>query len=497
MINKVGVSMSEIVVIGLGPGRRKHLTREAQKYLESGRPLYLRTGKNPVGRYYAGRKKTRVFDGLYEQGKRFDEVYRTIIRELLRAVRKHKRICYAVPGHPLTGEETVKKLIRLASGLGIRVKIVPGMSFVAPLLSALEIDLLDGVRVVDALAVNRLKEPSSDHLVLAQVHSRLIASRIKLKLLELYPANYPVTVVRAAGTRQERLWSGPLFNLDRFRVFDHYATIYLPPYRGYLVGDLLEIMARLRSENGCPWDRQQTNRSLRQYLVEEAYEVVGAIEENDDSALKEELGDVLLQVVFHSRIASEENRFDFFQVTDGIASKLIRRHPHVFGSGSAADASEVRLKWEEIKLHEKSSLNKKQAKNNGPDINIDHSLPALLKAYKLQKKAADVGFDWPCIQGPLEKTREELRELEEAYEAGDQSAVEEELGDYLFTIVNLARFMNVNPELALGRTIGKFMERFLYVLKMAEKTGRPAAEYSLEQLDKWWEEAKKIRKTGK
>jgi len=489
--------MGEIVIIGLGPGHQKHLTGEAKQHLNSSRPIFFRTSRHPVARDYKSERKFASFDHLYEEGELLEQVYREIVRTLLKAVRKHKKICYAVPGHPLTGEETVKKLTRLAPKIGIKVKIVPGMSFLGPLLNTLEIDLLDGVKLVDALALEQLKEPSSNHLILAQVHNRLIASQVKLKLKDLYPAGYPVTILRAAGMRRERKLTIPLHSLDRFPVFDHLTSIYIPPHRGYLVGDLLEIMARLRAEDGCPWDSQQNNHSLRQYLVEEAYEVVGAIDEGDDSALREELGDVLLQVVFHSRIASEENRFDFFQVTDGIASKLIRRHPHVFGRGSAADASEVRLKWEEIKSNEKNSQNKEQDKKAGPTINIDHSLPALLKAYKLQKKAADVGFDWPCVQGPLEKAREELGELEEAYNAEDPGAVEEELGDYLFTIVNLARFMGVNPELALGKTIGKFMKRFIYVLEQAEKTGRPASDYSLDQLDKWWEEAKKIRKIGK
>ncbi len=489
--------MGKIVIIGLGPGPQKHLTMDAIKHLNSGRPLFFRTNRHPAARYYGRRRKITAFDNLYEQGDSIEQVYRAIVRSLLRAAKKYKQICYAVPGHPLTGEETVHKLVRMAPKLGIKIKVVPGMSFLGPLLNALKIDLLDGVRVVDALALDQLKEPCPNHLILAQVYNHRIASQVKQKLVELYPDDYSVTVIRAAGMRRDRKFSMLLRDLDRFALFDHFTSIYLPPHRGYLAGDLLEIMARLRAENGCPWDRQQTNRSLRQYLVEEAYEVVGAIDEGDDNALQEELGDVLLQVVFHSRIASEEKRFDFFQVTDGIASKLIRRHPHVFGRDSASDPSEVRLKWEEIKLNEKNSQNKEQDKKAGPVINIDHSLPALLKAYKLQKKAADVGFDWPCVQGPLEKAREEMGEMEEAYEAKNPGAIEEELGDYLFTIVNLARFMGVNPELALGKTIVKFMNRFQYVLEQAEKTGRPASSFSLDQLDKWWEEAKKIRKISK
>ncbi len=487
--------MREIIVIGLGTGQRKHLTREALKYLNSKRPLFFRTGNHPVAQYYGSWKKGRTFDYLGEFGAS-EYNYRKITRKLLSAVRQHGQICYAVPGHPLIGEAAVKQLLKLASSLGIKIRIIPGLSFIGPLLRILKIDLMEGVRVIDTRKMDQLEEPCPDHLILIKFYTSDTLSSLKSTLLKLYPENYPVTVVRTAGMRRESCWTIPLHFLNCSPLNNHYTALYLPPYRGYLMGDLLRIMARLRAVDGCPWDRQQSNHSLRQYLVEEAYEVVGAIDEDDDTALKEELGDVLLQVVFHSRIAYEENRFDFLQVIEGIASKLIRRHPHVFGTGSASNASEVRLKWEEIKLNEKNSQNKHYDKNV-PIINIDHSLPALLKAYKLQKKAADIGFDWPCIKGPLEKAREELRELQEAFEAENQDAVEEELGDYLFTIVNLARFLGVNPELALGKTIDKFIDRFLYVLKQAEKTGRPASDFSLEQLDKWWEEAKKIRKIGK
>lgn len=262
----------------------------------------------------------------------------------------------------------------------------------------------------------------------------------------------------------------------------------------YGIGELLQVMADLRAAGGCPWDRKQNHHSLRQYLVEEAYEVVAAIDQGDDEALVEELGDVLLQVVFHSRIAEEERRFDFDRVVKAITAKLIRRHPHVFSKGEAADASEVRVMWEEIKRNEKMERGEDKA---GQSYQVDHSLPALLRSYKLQKKAAAVGFDWPCVQGPLEKIKEELAELIEAKESGNLAAVEEELGDFIFSVVNVARFLKVNPEVALGKANNKFSERFSYVAQQAENRGRSAADYSLEILDKWWEEAKKIKKISK
>jgi tetrapyrrole methylase family protein / MazG family protein len=403
----------------------------------------------------------------------------------------HKTICYLVPGHPSVGEITVERLQRIAPRLGITIQLVAGLSFLEPLLSVMNLDLLDGITVHDALAIESFKEPCYNHLILAQVYSRAIASKVKLKLLDLYPADYPVILIRAAGMPGEITKKIPLHKLDREDNFDHHTTIYLSPYPGSRVGELIEIMARLRAKGGCPWDQRQNHQTLRQYLVEEAYEVVAAIDSKDDAAIVDELGDLLLQVVFHSQIAREENRFTFYDVVAAINKKLVRRHPHVFGSRNAADADAVKVLWEEIKSTER---NEEKGK---PLISVDQALPALLKAYKLQKKAAEVGFDWPTIEGPLEKAREELAELEAACADGEQAAIEEELGDFLFTAVNLARFLKVNPELALGKTSAKFINRFRYVMEQVVNSGKPVSSFSLEKLDYWWNEAKNIKEIGK
>ncbi len=478
--------MSKIVIVGLGPGNPKYLTREAQRYLAGGRPVYFRTMKHPSARYYSsGSGITYSFDHLYASSSNFEQVYRTITGSLIRAVRRYGTICYAVPGHPLVGEATVKWLGNICPRLGIKLQLVDGLSFLEPLLSALKIDLLDGVTILDALALDQLKEPCRNHLIIAQVYNRSLASRAKLRLLELYSPDHPVTVIKAAGMPLERIWKVPLFALDRKAFFNHFTALCLAPSESSTIGDLTEIMSLLRTDDGCPWDRQQTHQSLRQYLIEEAYEVVAAIDSADDQSLCEELGDLLLQVVFHSQIAREENRFDFSRVVDSLITKLIRRHPHVFGKEEAADASQVKALWEQIKADERND------EKEIVSFSFDSALPALLKAFKVQKRAAEVGFDWPCIKGPLEKAREELLELEEAFINRDRPAIEEELGDYLFTVVNIARFLGVNPELALGKTISKFMKRFRYVIAQAGKTGRPLSSFSLEELDQWWEEAKK------
>ncbi len=484
--------MKKIIVIGLGPGNPDQLTLEAHKYLDSELPLFFRTLRHSSARRYAkGRTIIRSFDGLYDRGQNFEQVYRIITNSLLKAAGRYGTICYAVPGHPSVGEAAVERLRRIGPRLGIKIQVVEGISFLEPILNTLRIDLLDGVKVYDALDLKNLKEPSAEHLVIAQVYNKAIASRVKLRLMDLYQDDYPVNVLRSAGLPGRQVMQMPLYALDRKAIFDHYTTIYLPPSEHGKIGDLLEVMARLRAEDGCPWDRKQDHYSLRQYLVEEAYEVVAAIERENDRDLQEELGDVLLQVVFHSQIAKEQKRFDFSRVIDTVVAKLIRRHPHVFGSGKATNASQVKILWEQIKSDEKGGDRKTS------EISVDHDLPALLKAFKLQKKAAESGFDWPCIEGPLDKAREELSELEEAFQEDNKKDIEEELGDYLFTIVNLARFLEVNPELALGKTINKFIERYSYIMQKAKQSERPVSSFSLEELDFWWDEAKKIGKMNK
>ncbi len=483
--------MKRIYVIGSGTGEYGQLSIRAGKILFSGMPVYFRTSRHAAGSLLRklGGSRLHTFDHLYEQGETFDQVYKTILKTLINGVNRRRRICYCVPGHPSAGEEVVKMLKKVCPGFGIKLIIVGGQSFLLPLLDLLNVDLLDGVSIHDALAIERLKEPSRDHLLIAQVYNRQRASAVKLKLLELYPPDYPVKVVSGAGTAQQTLCQLSLKELDHQPIYNHLTSLYLPPAPGYGLGGLMEIMARLRSENGCPWDMDQTNSSLRQYLVEEAFEVIAAIDQGDDQALEEELGDLLLQVVFHSQIAREQNRFDLYGVIDKISAKLIRRHPHVFGPENAENASQVRQRWEEIKAGENNSGAKDA-------LAVDYALPALLRAFKVQKKAAEKGFDWPALEGPLDKIREELAELEEAWKSGHKEAVEEEFGDYLFSAVNLARFLKINPELALGKTVHKFLTRFDYILEQAGKEGRPVESYNLDQLDQWWEEAKKIRKLG-
>lgn len=248
----------------------------------------------------------------------------------------------------------------------------------------------------------------------------------------------------------------------------------------YTCERLVEIMATLRGVQGCPWDKEQTHESLKRYLIEEAYEIIDAIDARDPEHLKEELGDLLLQIIFHAQIAAEEKNFDMRDVLEGIITKLIRRHPHVFGEAEVASARDVIIKWEEIKSREK--------KEESVVAGIPKSLPALLYAYKLQSKAARIGFDWESIEGVLDKITEEVYELKSARQGSGK--VEEEIGDLLFAIVNVARHLEVDPELALKETCGKFERRFKYMEDESRKIGQNLADMSLHEKDKLWDKAK-------
>jgi tetrapyrrole methylase family protein/MazG family protein len=248
---------------------------------------------------------------------------------------------------------------------------------------------------------------------------------------------------------------------------------------------LVSIFARLRAPGGCPWDRVQNHQTLTPYLIEEAYEVIEAIEEKDSEKLKEELGDLLGQVLFHAQIAAEAGRFGIDDVIERHASKMKHRHPHVFADTKVRNAKEVLLNWEEIKYKEK-----KHQRRSALD-GIPRSLPALLKAHRMQDKAARLGFDWEHIDGAFDKLNEEMEEFTRAYSKGDKREIKEELGDILFSLVNLARFLNIDPEDALRMTSQKFSDRFRFIEQELARQGRTFKQSSLQELDAIWEQAKK------
>ena len=244
-------------------------------------------------------------------------------------------------------------------------------------------------------------------------------------------------------------------------------------------------MARLRSPAGCPWDREQTHESLKRYVLEETYELLEAIDSGDPGKIANELGDLLLQVVFHAQLASERGDFDLDTVAERIVSKLVHRHPHVFGATTVKDADEVVTNWERLKAREPEARDRESVLDGVPP-----TLPALMRAAEVQKRASRVGFDWEDVAGPLDKIDEETRELRAAHANADAGGLAEEIGDLLFAVVNASRFCGVDPEDALRQTMEKFGRRFRRIEDRARSSGRDLREMSLEEMDQIWEEAK-------
>jgi MazG family protein len=257
---------------------------------------------------------------------------------------------------------------------------------------------------------------------------------------------------------------------------------------GQKFAQLVEVMARLRAPGGCPWDQKQTFETIKPYLLEESYEVIDAIDREDWRGLEEELGDLLLQPVFFAEMAAQRGLFTVADSLDAINQKLVRRHPHVFGDAQADTPEEVLTRWNEIKKQEKAQQGLPAASSvlDG----VPRNLPALMEADKVSKKAAGLGFDWPDINGVIDKVREEAEELARARETQDPKEVEHELGDLLFTIVNLARFLQVDPEQALRKSTSRFRQRFSHVEQRAAESGKPFEDTKLEQMEAWWQEAK-------
>lgn len=266
--------------------------------------------------------------------------------------------------------------------------------------------------------------------------------------------------------------------IDNFEFKEHYD-----------VNDLIDIVEILRSPGGCPWDIEQDHKSIRRDFLEETYEVIEAINKDDRDGLLEELGDVLLQVVFHAQIEREKNSFDLSDVADGVCKKMIERHPHVFGNVNAETSEQVLENWDVIKKQTKQQKSQTESM-----LSIPREFPALMRADKVQKKAAKVGFDWDSVDGAFDKVSEELGELKEAVTMGVVENANEELGDLLFSVVNVSRFISVDSEEALTNATDKFIDRFSKVEKMAEEKGINMKETDLSELDKLWDEAKKVSK---
>ncbi len=481
----------KIIVAGLGFGDEQALPLGTLRLLEERENVWLRTEKHPVALWLKQRGTPfKTFDSVYEAHDDFASVYREIADRLLAMAEHSSPVVYAVPGHPMVAEKTVQFIRSEGPGRGIEVEIHGGSSFLDAAFARLGIDPIEGFQLADGTDFHSSRIDPRTHLLVGQVYDRFIASDVKLSLMEAYPDDHPVYIATALGVNGlEKVKRVLLYQLDQGDHFTDLTSVYVPPVQNetalYRRFDFLaQVIEHLRSPEGCPWDRKQTHESLRPYLIEEAYEFLDAIADRDAEAMAEELGDVLLQVMLHSQIAREEGTFDIYEVIHRLSEKMIRRHPHVFGGQTAETADDVKRKWDEIKKEERGREKDKSLLDG-----IPKHLPALLKSYEQQKRAAKAGFDWEKKEDVLEKVHEELREL---FQAETPEEREEEFGDLLFVLGSLARFMGIHPELALLGACRKFERRFRYVEKQAEAHGKRLEELSMEQMDAWWDEAKEL-----
>ncbi len=479
-----------ITILGLGPGDAALLTRQAWNLLQSARVLYLRTAIHPTVAELPAHLELRPFDALYESAGAFGEVYEQIAADLVARAAEGEDVLYAVPGHPLVAEATTRRLLALAGEHAIDVRVVAGLSFVEPVCAALALDPLEhGLQLLDALDLaprdewrvtsDGLDAPDTRHptpdtrhsdgawseiqgigpytppllpyplaatrpALICQVYNRRVASDAKLSLMERYPADHPVTLVRAAGVAgQEHVWTVPLHELDHQDALDHLTCAYLPPLAP--LADLRSpegaayVVARLLGPGGCPWDREQTHQSIRKDLLEETYEALEALDAGDMDALAEELGDVLLHVLMHGEMARQAGDFDLGDVYRHIAAKLIRRHPHVFGGA----------------------------------------------------------WDLDDQQWPWDKLREEIDEIraaanDEAH--ADASArtgrLEEEFGDLLLAAAKLGYWLHVDAESALRAAIAKFRRRFAQIERELQMQGRDLAALTTAEKEALWRRVK-------
>jgi tetrapyrrole methylase family protein/MazG family protein len=500
------MTKAAITIVGLGPGHINDLTLEAYRQLEEAaqqnHTVYFRTIIHPT----VDTLKQRLpqlhiasFDHLYDESADWQSLYQQMADTVCTQATQQP-IIYAVPGHPLIGEASVQLVLKQARARQLDVTIVSGLSFLEPIYAALALDPFDhGEQLIDATELAALQPDEiggkiipTVPLLVAQVYNRRLASAVKLALSEYYPDEWQVKLIRAAGVPgEEQIITIPLYELDRHNFTNHLSTLYVPPVDELTALRLPEtlryITMRLRREpDGCPWDRKQTHQTLTRYVIEEAYEVVEALEENDLEHLAEELGDLLLQVYLHAEIARQEGDFTIGDVLEQINAKLIRRHPHVFGDVQVSEAGQVVQNWEEIKRQERAAAGKDVQQESELD-RVPLASPALMVAHEYQKRVAKIGFEFANIDQIYTKLAEELAELRQATTPEVQ---QEEIGDMLFMVAKLALAHKIDAEEALRKANRKFRQRFQALEQLLRQEGRTYASYSAQERAALWNKAK-------
>ena len=477
--------MRKITVVTLGPGNPAYLTRQAEKALREARHLILRTARHRAADWLREEGVAfRDLDAYYDRFDSFDEMHLAMAKDLWDEAGRHP-VTFAVQDAVSDG---AVRCLRETKPEDAELRVLPGISAADVALAEAGVPG-DGWLIVPATDIARATPDPAWPLLVTEIDDRILAGEVKLRLSALYGDEAPVMFCPSTAKTARKPHEIPLCELDRQASYDHTVCAAVPPVG--LMGrerfgfeDLVRVMARLRGEGGCPWDGAQTHRTLRKYLLEEAYEAAGAIDEDDMDHLADELGDVLLQIVFHADIGRAAGEFDITDVTSAICRKMIRRHRHIFGEDRCETAEQVSDNWERIKREERGEKTQSEALRD-----VSAALPALTRAAKVQKKAAQVGFDWDNAEEALPKVSEEAREVSEELEAGrDPSG---ELGDLLFACVNVARLAGADPEEALTAATEKFIRRFTAMERAILADGKDLRAMTLPEMDVYWDRVKR------
>ncbi len=467
-----------ITVVGLGPGGARLLTVEAAELLRSGTPVLLRTRHHPAALDLDPDGLWASCDDLYQGAGDFEAVYGAIAQRAIERATGGD-IIFAVPGHPLIAERSVALLLERSEATGAEVRVLPAVSYADMAAAALRRDL-GAVQLCDAL---ELRIDSQRPALISQLMDRDTATALKLRLLDIYPAEHKVALLHSLGTDDEQVRWLALSEMDH-QATSYLDSLFVPAIDAFddvrRFDGLHAIIRQLHApDGGCPWDLEQTHQSLRPHLLEESYEALEAIDSGDPAKLSEELGDVLLQVLMHAAVGERTGEFSLGDVTEHIARKLIRRHPHVFGDVAAATAEQVYQNWEALKQQEQPRDSILEG--------VPATLPSLAASQSIQGRARRIGFDWPDIEGPLEKLVEEVGEFARAGNAAER---EDEFGDILFVAVNIADHLGIDAEQALRGANEKFRRRFGRLESFAREDGLDLKSLDLEGLDALWDRAK-------
>jgi tetrapyrrole methylase family protein/MazG family protein len=480
--------MTGITLLGLGPGHPKYLTCQARTFLESCSELYVLDQNHPVLLELSidGRKISP--DGPHEEVS--DEIarFQQVTDRLINLATRPEGVSLAVTGHPGLDVPGIRDVLDQAEARGIPVHLIPGLSIVDQVIQLVGLPAGSQFTIVDAGVLSKRHVPTfppTTAVVVTRLDSPEKAARLLSVLGSTYPDEHPLILVHAEKDEGNDLVQIKLDELSAVENLSEFTSLYVTPMDSKAAFETFqEVVAHLRAPDGCPWDREQTHASLRQHLLEESYETLEAIDSGSMADLREELGDLLLQIVLNAQIASEAGHFTMTDVVNGINTKIINRHPHVFGEFKVDGVGGVLKNWEKLKEAERQQ-------NGNPTKGLldgaPSSLPALAYAHEIQDRAARVGFDWPGIEGVIDKVHEEL---DEVLTAKSDEEREKEIGDLAFAVVNLARWLKVDPESALRGTNQKFKKRFAHIEKTAREKSVSLGDLGFEEMDRLWEEAK-------